>query len=396
MHKNKFKNERAITLIALVVTIVVLIILAGVAISLSLGENGIINKSKDSKENMEIASLKEKVQMDIMENQIEKSLISEQELKKVLEKYFDNVPNINEIKKDTILKAKEEYGNYEIKISEIYNGILTKKGITAADISNSANKSEFYGSIVKGYTCDNSAGVSNWKILYADDRNIYLITEDYINYNYCPDSKTQKIYKNDIYKLSMNNIVKDYKGSEDITDTRIRNLNKSYFEYLTEKSTTTTSNNIKAVAYMTDIDVWKVFSGDKAEYAIGGPTIEMLFNSYNQKYNTNYKAKTTNVNGYQISTDGGTTWNDYITDASQYLNAEDSLYVISKGDKALATWIASPSSGDSIPRINTAGYVGKGSYGGYTNNSSGFRPVVCLNADIELEKDNDGNYKILE
>jgi len=40
------KRNNAITLIALVITIVVLIILAGVAISLSLGENGIFNKAK--------------------------------------------------------------------------------------------------------------------------------------------------------------------------------------------------------------------------------------------------------------------------------------------------------------------------------------------------------------
>ena len=43
--KNKRKfNEKGITLIALVVTIVVLLILAGISINLVLGENGIIKK----------------------------------------------------------------------------------------------------------------------------------------------------------------------------------------------------------------------------------------------------------------------------------------------------------------------------------------------------------------
>ena len=41
-------SQRAITLIALVVTIVVLLILAGISLSLVLGENGIINKAKES------------------------------------------------------------------------------------------------------------------------------------------------------------------------------------------------------------------------------------------------------------------------------------------------------------------------------------------------------------
>ncbi len=50
MNKNfKNKQERGITLIALVVTIVVLLILAGVSISLVLNNNGVISKAKDAK-----------------------------------------------------------------------------------------------------------------------------------------------------------------------------------------------------------------------------------------------------------------------------------------------------------------------------------------------------------
>ena len=41
----KLKNNKAITLIALVVTIVVLLILAGISISLVVGDNGLIKKS---------------------------------------------------------------------------------------------------------------------------------------------------------------------------------------------------------------------------------------------------------------------------------------------------------------------------------------------------------------
>ena len=50
--KTKLKNiqERGITLIALVVTIVVLLILAGVSISLVLNNNGVISKSKDARD----------------------------------------------------------------------------------------------------------------------------------------------------------------------------------------------------------------------------------------------------------------------------------------------------------------------------------------------------------
>ena len=47
--KLKNKQEKGITLIALVVTIVVLLILAGVSISLVLNNNGVISKAKDAK-----------------------------------------------------------------------------------------------------------------------------------------------------------------------------------------------------------------------------------------------------------------------------------------------------------------------------------------------------------
>ena len=42
------KNQKGITLIALVVTIIVLLILAGVAIAMLSGENGLLNRTKSS------------------------------------------------------------------------------------------------------------------------------------------------------------------------------------------------------------------------------------------------------------------------------------------------------------------------------------------------------------
>ena len=49
----KIKKNNGITLIALVITIIVLLILAGVAIAMLSGENGILNKAKDAKEKTE-------------------------------------------------------------------------------------------------------------------------------------------------------------------------------------------------------------------------------------------------------------------------------------------------------------------------------------------------------
>ena len=57
------KQERGITLIALVVTIVVLLILAGVSISLVLNNNGVISKSKDARDQYAEAQTNEEKQL---------------------------------------------------------------------------------------------------------------------------------------------------------------------------------------------------------------------------------------------------------------------------------------------------------------------------------------------
>ena len=60
----KMKNQSGITLVALVVTIVVLLILAGVSINLVLGENGLITQAKEAREQTKTAEVNEKTQMD--------------------------------------------------------------------------------------------------------------------------------------------------------------------------------------------------------------------------------------------------------------------------------------------------------------------------------------------
>ncbi len=52
-----------ITLIALVVTIVVLLILAGITITYVMGDNSIFNKAQEAKEQSKIESLREKIEL---------------------------------------------------------------------------------------------------------------------------------------------------------------------------------------------------------------------------------------------------------------------------------------------------------------------------------------------
>lgn len=57
----KINKDRGITIIALVVTIVIILILAGVSIGLVQGDNGIISKAKKSKEGTEVLSERETI-----------------------------------------------------------------------------------------------------------------------------------------------------------------------------------------------------------------------------------------------------------------------------------------------------------------------------------------------
>ena len=68
--EKKLKNQKAITLIALVITIIILLILAGISIA-SLTGSGVFERAKESKEKSEQAQIKEEIEMSIMDIQIE-------------------------------------------------------------------------------------------------------------------------------------------------------------------------------------------------------------------------------------------------------------------------------------------------------------------------------------
>lgn len=64
--KKLLKKKSGITLIALVITIIVLLILAGISISMISSQDGILGKTKDAKIKTERAGIKEKIQLAVM------------------------------------------------------------------------------------------------------------------------------------------------------------------------------------------------------------------------------------------------------------------------------------------------------------------------------------------
>ena len=57
------RNKKGITLVALVVTIIVLLILAGVTLNLVMGEEGILGKATTAVDKSKLAGAKEELEM---------------------------------------------------------------------------------------------------------------------------------------------------------------------------------------------------------------------------------------------------------------------------------------------------------------------------------------------
>ncbi|MFR5683164.1 MAG: hypothetical protein ACLUD1_03680, partial [Clostridia bacterium] len=64
----KKKQNQGITLVALVITIIVLLILAGITLSMVLGPNGIIDRAKQAKTETEQATLNEQAMLNGLDN----------------------------------------------------------------------------------------------------------------------------------------------------------------------------------------------------------------------------------------------------------------------------------------------------------------------------------------
>lgn len=117
----RIKQENGITLIALVITIIVLLILAGIAINLTLGENGLLKQAGWAKEEHTNSSIKEELEMDISSVVIDKSKKNEPVTKPDIADYIKDKVTIFDVTED---KITGEYEDREIIIDENNNVII--------------------------------------------------------------------------------------------------------------------------------------------------------------------------------------------------------------------------------------------------------------------------------
>ena len=186
---NKLKNKKGITLIALVVTVVVLIILAGVSINAVLGDNGIIKKANQAASVTKEAEVKEAIN------------------RTILEFYLTNDYETLE----DFLKAKAEDGSID-SVTKNADGTLTvKKGEYSVTVENKTNSSG--GSSSGGETQTPEITIGEAKVVansdgtgsaITDANSVYLGNTLYITFSHSITGGTTVVDKTIPYAVTKN------------------------------------------------------------------------------------------------------------------------------------------------------------------------------------------------
>ena len=180
MMKNRVRENRAITLIALVVTVIVLLVLAGVSISMLVGQNGVLTRAAEAKIKTDEAEKQENERMQDYEDTI--SLYAPEKLPET-EDTKPYYPSSDFFKKEgdlsTGLVIQDKEGNQYVWVEvpktlyddESYN-TETTNGDKKPNPGEEYNEND-YNNIeycLKKYTADYSN--SNYKDIYAEDTTI--------------------------------------------------------------------------------------------------------------------------------------------------------------------------------------------------------------------------------
>ena len=109
--KRFLKENKGITLVALVITIIILIILAGVTFSVVLGQNGLIEKSKDGVTRYKDEATRERIQLAVINASMGDNGITENSLRTALNNEFGE--------NGFILQKDETSGNFIITVDSV-------------------------------------------------------------------------------------------------------------------------------------------------------------------------------------------------------------------------------------------------------------------------------------
>ena len=370
------KSNKAITLVALIITIIILLILAGVSLSMVLGDNGLINKAQSSVDKYQESVNNEQLMLDSIEGYIESKMKKDGEivlsetsgictypnaLSFIVTKNKSggtlsvtssdtNVATVN-INDNTItITPKNVNGTATITVksakTEEYNEsaatyiVTVKRVITVTPAEIAASPTTYYGAKVVNYTKG-----ATYRIFYVDTENkykdgnntVYLIAE-------CDENRKTR--------LGIKNSDGTYTAYEyDKTKTKIREMNPEWAENRGDNESSWYEHE-KATGYLCDISKWLEYcDSTKVNYVIGAPSVEMFVDSYNQTHNSNsllyrYQPLNTPGPGYGLGANG-TYWIDGRWTEDNAIDLAQNEIYYSSG----YFWISSPAACDTYSTV---------------------------------------------
>ena len=366
------RRNSGITLIALVVTIVVLIILATVSINTVLGDNGIISRAQKARDSYSNSQKSEDEQMAVLANEM-------------AQYDTDNSGSGGTTKPEEGITATVEGKTVTItkdNVADYLGKVVTNYVPTATTVKIGE----------KTYTVSN-----NYRLYYVDfdgkygEKNGVYLKADCTNKNYVlPITDTTESTASNVKIPALNPSL--YKDG--VTAPTASNANMEGVTFLTN---TSNWNSLKTGASI----------ADKVNYVVGAPSVEMMFDSYNTKYNLTestpntgeltaetaraklfYQYPTTldsNNYGYAVGPchDNVAEYGYYTSDYSVKTDATiDSMYYPGNSQYY---WLASPSATNTYSVLsvycNYGGYV----FGDDSNGSNAFCPLVSLKSTVSLQ-----------
>ncbi len=366
----KTKEAKGITLIALVITIIVLLILAGVTIATLTGDNGILNQAGKAKDKTTEAESIERVQVEVAGSYGIDGTIDKEQLNKNLKNINDlfyNGKALSDSNKIANLPATVTLNGYYIVINA--NGGVEKIPEIIAKIR--ANPQAYYGKKVTNYKASDS-DTNTYRIFYVDKDNDF---KDGYNTIYLKADFSGSVHCSTSY---------------DASQTLIKRMNPLWATKgnTVEAETTTISNkNEQAAAWLCDPSKWTAYCDtDKANYAIGGPSVEMYVKSYNQTHGDNAlgcQYQTHDAPGYGYKVKGTIQNSGWYTNSNtlDYSMTYKSMYCGQNGENTGTWWLASPSANGSGGVCFVYGHYAGLSSDGYSNDF-GVSPLVSLKSSF--------------
>ena len=177
------KKERGITLIALIVTIIVLLILASVSIAMLIGENGILTQAKRAKEETKEAEIKEKIILAVTSAKILDDELSQSTLQEAIDKEFgEKIANVisNGDYTFTInfISDKQDYNVVEDGVEKKINWKASMENAVAPESQNEERNNGVIGIGIDGKPVDmdlweyNKLDSGGYEVVYFSEENL--------------------------------------------------------------------------------------------------------------------------------------------------------------------------------------------------------------------------------